>query len=98
MCAPGPFDPTIAGAGSRNQGQCFWIDQIYARYLLPKGSKKLPIVFIHGGAGTGKVWETTPDGREGFREVEFARRGHRAYVVDFRVAAALSLPAFAGAR
>ncbi len=96
VCAPGPFDPTVAGAGSRNQGQCFWIDQIYAQYLRPKGSKKLPIVFIHGGAGTGKVWETTPDGREGFA-VEFARRGHPTYVVDFPRRGRAGLPTFTGA-
>ena len=82
VCAPGAFDPTVPGAGSRNAGQCFQIDQIYAQYLIPKNSKKLPIVFIHGGAGTGRVWETTPDGREGFATV-FARRGHPTYVVDF---------------
>ena len=96
VCAPGAFDPTVPGAGSRNQGQCFWIDQIYAQYLKPKGAKKLPIVFIHGGAGTGKVWETTPDGREGFA-VEFARRGHPTYVVDFPRRGRAGLPTFVGA-
>jgi pimeloyl-ACP methyl ester carboxylesterase len=96
VCAPGPFDPTVAGAGSRNQGQCFQIDQIYAQYLKPKGSKKLPIVFIHGGAGTGKAWETTPDGREGFA-VEFARRGHPTYVVDFPRRGRAGIPTFTGA-
>lgn len=95
VCAPGAFDPTIAGAGSRNQGQCFWIDQIYAQYLVPKNSKKLPIVFIHGGAGTGRVWETTPDGREGFATV-FARRGHATYVVDFPRRGRASIPTFIG--
>ncbi|SFV33479.1 hypothetical protein [Hyphomicrobium facile] len=95
VCAPGAFDPTVPGAGSRNQGQCFQIDQIYAQYLKPKGSKKLPIVFIHGGAGTGKVWETTPDGREGFA-VEFARRGHPTYVVDFPRRGRAGIPTFTG--
>jgi pimeloyl-ACP methyl ester carboxylesterase len=95
VCAPGIFDPKIAGAGSRNQGQCFWIDQIYAQYLIPKNSKKLPIVFIHGGAGTGRVWETTPDGREGFATI-FARRGHPTYVVDFPRRGRAGIPSFIG--
>ena len=95
VCAPGEFDPTVPGAGSRNAGQCFQIDQIYAQYLIPKNSKKLPIVFIHGGAGTGRVWETTPDGREGFATV-FARRGHPTYVVDFPRRGRASIPTFIG--
>jgi pimeloyl-ACP methyl ester carboxylesterase len=95
VCAPGAFDPTVPGAGSRNAGQCFQIDQIYAQYLIPKNSKKLPIVFIHGGAGTGRVWETTPDGREGFATV-FARRGYPTYVVDFPRRGRASIPTFIG--
>lgn len=95
VCAPVAFDPTVAGAGSRNAGQCFSIDQIYAQYLIPKNSKKLPIVFIHGGAGTGRVWETTPDGREGFATV-FTRRGHPTYVVDFPRRGRASIPTFIG--
>ena len=95
VCAPGLFDPTVPGAGSRNAGQCFWIDQIYAQYIIPKNSKKLPIVFIHGGAGTGRVWETTPDGREGFSTV-FARRGHPTYVVDFPRRGRAGIPTFVG--
>lgn len=95
ICASGEFDPTVAGAGSRNDGQCFWIDQLYAQYLIPKDSKKLPIVFIHGGAGTGRVWETTPDGREGFATI-FARRGHPTYVVDFPRRGRASIPTFIG--
>lgn len=95
VCAPGPFDPTVPGAGSRNQGQCFYIAQLYAQYLIPKNTKKLPIVFIHGGAGTGRVWETTPDGREGFA-TEFARRGFPTYVVDFPRRGRASIPTFTG--
>ena len=36
VCAPGTFDPTVPGAGSRNAGQCFEIDQLYAQYQVPE--------------------------------------------------------------
>jgi pimeloyl-ACP methyl ester carboxylesterase len=81
VCAPGTFDPTVPGAGSRNTGQCFQIDHLYAQYQVPKDARKLPIVMIHGGAGTGRVWETTPDGRDGFQTI-FVRRGFSVYVID----------------
>jgi pimeloyl-ACP methyl ester carboxylesterase len=96
VCAPGTFDPTVAGAGSRNAGQCFSIDQLYAQYQVPEDSRKLPIVLSHGGAGTGRVWETTPDGREGFQTI-FVRRGFPVYVVDFPRRGRASIPTFIGA-
>src|ERR1700682_5698963 len=65
VTGPGTFDATIPGAGSRNDGQEFRIDQLYAQFQVPVNARRLPIVMIHGGAGTGRVWETTPDGREG---------------------------------
>ena len=54
VCAPGTFDPTIPGAGAQNTGQCFRIDQLYAQYKAPANARALPIVMIHGGAGTGQ--------------------------------------------
>lgn len=29
-------------------------------------SKKLPLIFQHGGAQSKRTWESGPDGREGF--------------------------------
>ena len=95
VCAPGTFDPTIPGAGSQNTGQCFRIDQLYAQYKVPPNARALPIVMIHGGAGTGRVWETTPDGREGFETI-FVRRGFTVYNVDFPRRGRASIPTFIG--
>jgi pimeloyl-ACP methyl ester carboxylesterase len=95
VCAPGTFDPTIPGAGSQNTGQCFRIDQLYTQYKIPPDARNLPIVMIHGGAGTGRVWETTPDGREGFETI-FVRRGFPVYVVDFPRRGRASIPTFIG--
>ena len=95
VCAPGTFDPTVPGAGSRNAGQCFEIDQLYAQYQIPEDARKLPIVMIHGGAGTGRVWETTPDGREGFQTM-FVRRGFPVYVIDAPRGGRARAPTFNG--
>jgi pimeloyl-ACP methyl ester carboxylesterase len=96
VTGPGTFDATIPGAGARNDGQEFRIDQLYAQYQVPADARRLPIVFIHGGAGTGRVWETTPDGREGFQTI-FLRRGFPVYIVDFPRRGRASIPTFTGA-
>jgi len=95
VTGPGTFDATIPGAGSRNDGQEFRIDQLYAQFQVPVDARSLPIVMIHGGAGTGRVWETTPDGREGFQTI-FVRRGFTVYVVDFPRRGRASIPTFIG--
>ncbi|WP_374533722.1 alpha/beta fold hydrolase [Phenylobacterium sp.] len=41
----------------------------------------LPIVMLHGAFQSGRSWETTPDGREGFQTL-FLRRGYSVYLVD----------------
>jgi pimeloyl-ACP methyl ester carboxylesterase len=94
-CAPGTFDPRVPGAGAQNAGQCFRVDQLYAQYMIPPNARNLPIVMIHGGAGTGRVWETTPDGREGFASI-FVRRGFSVYVVDAPRGGRASTPTFNG--
>ena len=35
----------------------------------------------HGGGQFGKTWETTPDGRDGFKNI-FVRRGFSTYILD----------------
>ncbi|MGV6946432.1 alpha/beta hydrolase [Sphingobacterium sp. CZ-2] len=62
-------------------GQMAYVDHAYAFYQIPANGKKLPLVFLHGGGQTGKTWETTPDGREGFQNI-FLRKGYSVYIVD----------------
>jgi pimeloyl-ACP methyl ester carboxylesterase len=58
------------------------INQMYVQYQVPYHRKfKYPVVLFHGGGHHGKVYETTPDGREGWNTV-FLRRGFTVYVVD----------------
>lgn len=74
---PGSYDnnkPTAAG-------QSFHGDHLYAFYQVPQNPRALPIVMLHGAFQSGRSWETTPDGREGFQTL-FLRRGFPVYLVD----------------
>jgi hypothetical protein len=75
--APGAYDnnaPTAAG-------QSFHGDHLYAFYQIPQGARPLPLVLWHGAYQSGRSWETTADGREGFQTL-FLRRGYPVYVID----------------
>ncbi|ULQ58485.1 alpha/beta fold hydrolase [Brucepastera parasyntrophica] len=78
ITAPGPFDPRspLAPAGQTYRG-----DHASVSYQIPENSKQLPLVFLHGAGSSARVWETTPDGREGFANI-FLRRGFSVYLVD----------------
>jgi pimeloyl-ACP methyl ester carboxylesterase len=58
------------------------VDQMYVQYLIPaQVEHEVPVVFVHGAWHTGKTWEETPDGREGWA-VYFTRAGFDTYWVD----------------
>ena len=44
-------------------------------------AKKNSIVFLHGYGQSGKSWESTPDGRDGFQNI-FLEKGYSTYIVD----------------
>jgi pimeloyl-ACP methyl ester carboxylesterase len=89
----GSFDP--APAVVSNAGATFWIDSMYVQFQIPPNARKLPLVFVHGGGGTGQVWETTPDGREGFATI-FLRRGFAVYLLDAPRGGRSGFPSFNG--
>jgi len=90
----GVFDPTKSPAAT-NEGQTFWVDQLYAQFQIPVDPRRYPLVLVHGGAGTGRVWESTPDGREGYQTI-FLRRGFAVYIVDFPHRGRAGFPTFNG--
>lgn len=63
------------------EGQTLHGDHLYAFYQVPKDPKPLPIVMLHGAYQSGRSFETTSDGREGFRDI-FLRRHFPVYIVD----------------
>ncbi len=83
--APGTFDPIKQGAfnpaGTDPMGQTLHGDHAYVFYQVPVNARKLPLIFWHGHGQSGKTWETTPDGREGFQNI-FLRRRFPVYLID----------------
>ncbi len=76
--APGTFDPRkpLDPAGQTYHG-----DHVYAFYQIPVNPRKYPIAMWHGAGQFSKTWETTADGREGFRTI-FLRRRFATYLID----------------
>jgi pimeloyl-ACP methyl ester carboxylesterase len=84
VTAPGTFDPIAQGTFTRTpdpKGQTLHADHAYVFYQKPVNARALPLVFWHGHAQSGKTWETTPDGREGFQTI-FLRRRFPVYLID----------------
>jgi len=83
--SPGTFDPIKQGAynpvGTDPAGQTLHGDHAYVFFQVPANARKLPLVFWHGHGQSGKTWETTPDGREGFQNI-FLRRRFPVYLID----------------
>ncbi len=94
VTAAGNYD-AVSTPAPGNAGQTYWVDQMYVQYQVPPDARKLPLVLVHGGAGTGSVWESTPDGREGFQTI-FLRRGYAVYIVDVPRGGRSGLPSFNG--
>jgi pimeloyl-ACP methyl ester carboxylesterase len=58
------------------------VDNIYATYQYPVAQRSpYPILFNSGGGHTARVYDTTPDGREGWLTL-FLREGFATYGVD----------------
>ena len=60
----------------------YHVESMYAQYFLVQKRKgKFPLLMWHGGGLTGATYETTPDGREGWRDM-MIRRGWDVYITD----------------
>lgn len=78
VTAPGTYDGSKA---TNLAGQTLHGDHAYVFYQKPANAHKYGIVFLHGLGQSGKTWETTPDGRDGFQNI-FLEKGYKTYVVD----------------
>ena len=56
-------------------------DHAYVFYQIPAKAKRHALIFLHGYGQSGKSWETTPDGRDGFQNI-FLERGYKIFIVD----------------
>lgn len=78
VMASGNYD----GTNPRNYaGHTLHGDHAYVFYQIPKNHKKLSLIFLHGWGQSGKSWETTPDGRDGFQNI-FLEKKFPVYIVD----------------
>jgi pimeloyl-ACP methyl ester carboxylesterase len=59
------------------------VNQMYVEYAIPAIQKPRtwPVIMVHGSGHSGKTYDTTPDGREGWKNY-FLRKGLPVYVVD----------------
>lgn len=62
-------------------GETLHGDHAYVFYQIPAKAKRYAMVFLHGSGQSGKTWETTADGREGFQNI-FLRKNYPVYIVD----------------
>src|SRR5207302_1887041 len=76
-------------------GQTYPMDHLYVQFQIPVNARDLLLVMVHGALQTGKGWESTSDGREGFQSI-FVRRGFAVYVVDFPRRGRAGFPSFTG--
>jgi hypothetical protein len=71
-----PFGGKVVGDPAGGSIRC---DHGYLEWQIPQNPRRLPIVMVH--ASSTKTWDTTFDGREGFRHI-FLRRGFPVYLTD----------------
>jgi len=59
------------------------VNQMYVEYAIPQKQKAgaWPVIMVHGSGHTGKTYDTTPDGRDGWKQ-HFLRKGYSVYIVD----------------
>ncbi|MFV8325880.1 hypothetical protein [Flavobacterium sp. ZS1P14] len=62
-------------------GETYHGDHGYAQYYIPQHSRSYPIVMMHGIGQSGKAYESTPDGREGYMSI-LPRRDWSIYIID----------------
>lgn len=63
------------------EGQTLHGDHAFVSYQVPANPRAFPLVMLHGAGQFSKTWDTTPDGRDGYRNI-FLEAGYPVYLVD----------------
>src|SRR5262249_20886224 len=71
-----PFGGTLIGDPATGSLHC---DHGYVEWQIPVNPRRFPLLMVH--ASSTKTWDTTFDGREGFKNT-FLRRGFPVYLTD----------------
>jgi hypothetical protein len=78
IISPGEFDPLQP---TKPEGQTLHGDHARVSFQLPMEPRPLPLLLWHGWWEDSSCWDTTPDGREGFKSI-FVRRRFSVYLLD----------------
>lgn len=62
-------------------GETFHGDHGYAQFFIPQNARTYPLILWHGIGQSGRSFESTPDGREGFMAL-LPRRDWAVYIID----------------
>lgn len=62
-------------------GETFHGDHGYAQFYIPQNSRTYPLIMWHGIGQSGRTYESTPDGREGYMAI-LPRRDWPVYIID----------------
>ncbi len=62
-------------------GETLHGDAAYVFWQEPLPAKETALIFLHGYGQSGKTWESTPDGRDGFQNI-FLAKGYKTFIVD----------------
>lgn len=65
----------------KEDGETFHCNHGYAQYFVPQEAKNYPIVFWHGQGQSGRCWESTPEGKDGFWQI-FTKRNYATFIID----------------
>jgi pimeloyl-ACP methyl ester carboxylesterase len=63
------------------QGDTRHGDHGYAQFFVPERARNLPLILWHGLGQSGRTWESTPDGRDGFWQI-LTRHDWPVYIID----------------
>ncbi|WP_051295099.1 alpha/beta hydrolase [Maridesulfovibrio bastinii] len=66
---------------TESNGDTLHVNHGYAQFGIPYGRRQYPLVMWHGFDQSGRCWENTPDGRDGFMQI-FLRRHWPVYLID----------------
>ena len=75
------FGGTVTRSSQGDGGETFHGDHGYAQYYVPQDSRHYPLILWHGIGQSGRSFESTPDGREGFQAL-LPRRDWSLYIID----------------
>lgn len=62
-------------------GDTFHGDHGYAQFYVPQEAREYPLIMWHGMGQSGRSYESTPDGREGYQAI-MTRRDWPVYIID----------------